>query len=450
MKSEEHAGRTIQRELNRQYPMLVGSPGGIYVTDDSGKTLLDAAAGVGVLSLGYDVPEIVHAMATQASKLPYVHALRFGSEPAQELASELARLTPDGLDNFSFCSGGSEAVETAMKIARQYHLEVGQATRFRFIGRWQSFHGNTIATQSVGGHLARRTRHAPLLIDFPHVEAPDCYRCESEQDHRDCVQGHEDALRLAIERAGPETVAGIVLEVVTGASSGAHVPPAGYLEAVRRVCDDYGVLMIVDEVYTAFGRTGREFASDHWGVLPDIITMGKGMSAGFAPMGGVAVSNRLIQAFASNSGIIEHNFTFAAHPVSCSAAIAAIGLMREKQVTKRAGERGEELKRSLGSLTEFPSVGDVRGLGLMVGVEFVQCRDSKEPYPRSVGFASRVAEECYRNNLIVYPGSGSIDGIHGDHLLLTPPLIISTTEIEELSNRLYDSIKTVTDSVARR
>ena len=315
-------GRAVQPELRRAYPRLVAAEG-VEVIDDRGRRLLDAVAGVGVMTLGHTVPEIVEAMRQQAERLPFVHAMQFSADAPQELAAELSLLSPPEIPNFFFCSGGSEAMESALKIARQYHLERGEPARYRFIGRWQSFHGNTLASQAIGGHILRRRRHLPLLLEFPHIDPPNCYRDHSGGEHIDCFRRYADLLRTCIERTGPEMVAGFVMETITGATTGALVPPPGYLERIRGICDEYGILLILDEVYTAIGRSGRNYAFEHWGVLPDIVIMSKGIGGGFVPIGAVGISRQVLDAFLTGSGILEHNFTFASHPVACAGATAA-------------------------------------------------------------------------------------------------------------------------------
>jgi adenosylmethionine-8-amino-7-oxononanoate aminotransferase len=424
-------GRVLQPDLNGSYRRLVSGKG-VEVTDDRGRTLLDAAAGVGVLSLGYDVPEIVDAMNEQARRLPFVHALRFGVDSAQDLAEELAAAAPDSITRFFLCSGGSEAVESALKIARQYHVERGEPARFKFIGRWQSFHGNTLATQAVGGHLARRRRHLPLLMEFPKIESPDCYRC-SETDHARCGERYAEMLRTAIERAGPETVAAFVMETVTGATTASHVPPPGYLSRIRKICDEYGILLILDEVFTAIGRTGSNFAFEQWDVLPDIVVMGKAIAAGFGPIGVVGIQDRIVAAFEDGSGRVEHNFTFASHPVVCAGAAVAVRLVRERKLVTRAREVGEVLMRELQKLEGLASIGDIRGRGLMIGVEFVSDRVSKAAHEPQVHFAQRIADSCYELGLIVYPGSGTMDGLRGDHLLLCPPLVLTDDDARRIA-----------------
>ena len=429
--STARSGRVLQPELNGAYRRLVRGKG-VEVVDDQGRTLLDAAAGVGVLSLGYDVPEIVDAMTEQARRLPFVHALRFGVDSAQTLAEELAAATPDPITRFFLCSGGSEAVESALKIARQYHVERGEVARYKFIGRWQSFHGNTLATQAVGGHLARRRRHLPLLMEFPKIESPDCYRC-GESDHGRCGERYAEMLRTAIERAGAETVAAFVMETVTGATTAGHVPPPGYLSRVRQICDEYGILLILDEVFTAIGRTGSNFAFEQWDVLPDIVVMGKAIAAGFGPIGVVGIHDRVAGAFENGSGRLEHNFTFASHPVVCAGAAVAVRLVRERKLATRARKVGEVLMGELRKLEGFGCIGDVRGRGLMIGVEFVSDRASKAPHAPQVRFAQRVADSCYELGLIVYPGSGTMDGLRGDHLLLCPPLVLTDDDARRIA-----------------
>lgn len=431
--------RALRPEFRRQYHRLISGQG-LDVTDDHGHRLLDAVAGNSCLVLGYNVPEIVEAVAEQGGRLPYVHAMQFAADPPQRLAEELALATPPEIRSFFFCSGGSEAVESALKIARQYHLERGEPTRYKFIGRWQSFHGNTIATQSVGGHLARRRRHLPLLIEFPHIEAPNCYRCQ-EEDHTRCGVRYAEMLRTAIERAGPETVAGFILETVTGATSAAICPPPGYLSRVRQICDEFGILMISDEVFTAVGRTGRNFAFEHWGVIPDLVIMGKIIAAGFAPIGVVGLHDRVAEAFDSGSGVMEHNFTFASHPMVCAAATVAMRLVRERHLVERAATMGERLMGELQALRDLPSIGDIRGKGLLIGVEFVQDAASKEPYEPSVGFARRVTAACYDLGLIVYPGTGTVDGIRGDHVLICPAFTLSDENARAIARLLGEGVR---------
>jgi adenosylmethionine-8-amino-7-oxononanoate aminotransferase len=414
---------------------------GAEVIDSRGHRLLDAAAGVGVLALGYSVPEIVEAMSAQAARLPYVHAIQFTTEVMAEFATELASICPTEISAFFVCCGGSEAMESALKIARQYQLERGQGTRSQFIGRWQSFHGNTLATQAVGGHLARRARHMPLLLPFPHIETPNCYRCGSTSDHADCGARFAEYLRIAIERAGPENVAGFVMETIGGSTMGAVVPPEGYLERVREICDEYGVLLILDEVFTAIGRTGKNLALEHWGVVPDLVVMGKGVAAGFAPIGVVGARDEVVRAFESGSGMLEHNFTFAGDPIVCAAGVTAIRLMAERGVTAHAEQAGRSLRNALDELLDTTvTVGDVRGKGLLLGIEFVQNRRSKTPFPREVGFARRVTAKAYENGLVVYPGTGTVDGGVGDHLTLCPPLVITEEQVRQIASRLGDAI----------
>ena len=426
--------RVLQPEVRRQYHRLVTGHG-LEAVDDEGHRLLDAVAGNACLVFGFDAPEVVEAVAEQSRRLPYVHAMQFSADPPQWLASELAQATPPAIRSFFFCSGGSEAVESALKIARQYQLERGQPARYRFIGRWQSFHGNTIATQSIGGHLGRRRRHLPLLIDFPHVEAPNCYRC-GETDHKVCGERYAEMLRTTIERAGPETVAGFVLETVTGATSAAICPPPGYLPRVRKICDEYDILMISDEVFTAIGRTGRNFAFEHWDVVPDLVVMGKAIGAGVVPIGVVGVHDRVAEAFVQGSGILEHNFTFASHPAVCAGAATAVRLIRERGLTANAAAMGTVLLQALEPLRDLPAVGDIRGKGLLLGVEFVRNQAAREPFSPSVRFARRVTEACYEVGLIVYPGTGTVDGIRGDHVVLAPALVLREEQAGQIAKRL--------------
>ncbi len=433
----------LQPDLRKDYPRLLRGEG-VEVIDSSGHRLLDAAAGVGVLALGYSVPEIVDAMSAQAYRLPYVHAMQFTTDVVTEFAAELASVCPNEISDFFVCCGGSEAMESALKIARQYHVERGQGTRYQFIGRWQSFHGNTLATQAVGGHLARRRRHLPLLLPFPHIEPPNCYRCGSMENHADCGIRFAEYLRVAIERAGPESVAGFVMETIGGSTMGAVVPPDNYLRRVREICDEYGVLLILDEVFTAIGRSGTNLALDHWNVVPDLVVMGKGVAAGFVPIGVVGIREGVARAFEQGSGLLEHNFTFASDPIVCAAGAAAIRLMAERDIASHARQAGSWLRDALVPLMDTSDiVGDVRGKGLLIGIEFVQDRDSKTPFPAEARLSRRLTEKAYENGLIVYPGTGTVDGLIGDHVTLCPPLIITEEQTAEIASRLADSIRAV-------
>ena len=419
--------------------MLVGGHGFDLETDD-GHTVLDAASGVGVTALGYDCPRIVEAMTSQARKLQYVHSLRFQTPVQRELADRIVRHTPSPLNSCCFVSGGSEATETAIKFCRQYWVECGRPQKWRVAGRWPSFHGSTIASLSASWHRARRAGHLPLLLDFPHVEAPNSYRgCGHCVGENGCTLQCARELERLLIREDPETIAAFIVEPIVGAAAGAFVPPHEYLAIVREICDRYEILMIADEVITGFGRTGRWFAIDHWQVEPDMILFAKGISAGFAPLGGVVVRDRYVEVMRQGSGRFEHNFTMTGHPVACAAGCAALDELERCDVPTRVSELEGELFDALAGVRERRTVGDVRGKGFLVGIELVADRTTKAPFPSDARAASRIAELAFDQGLLVYPCTGGADG-YGDHLLLMPALTMPRERFGDIGRRLEQAI----------
>ena len=427
----------IGPDLRARAPVFIRGEG-VELIDGAGHRYLDAASGVGVTCLGYGVTEVAEAMRAQAEQLPYLHALRFEAAPAQELADLVAEVTPGDLDQVFFASGGSEANESAIKFARQYWLERGQPERWRVVGRWPSFHGNTLATLSVGWHAARRKRHAPLLLPMPHIEAPNSYRgCGHCRQAESCTLACARELERRILEVGPETVAAFIIEPVVGAAAGALVPPPDYLPMIREICDRYDILLIADEVFTGFGRLGSWFGAQRLGVLPDIIVFAKGISAGYAPLGGFAVRSALVEPLRQGSGRFEHNFTFAGHPVAAAVGTAVIRILRRDRLVERvAALEPYFFERLHQHLDALPIVGDVRGLGLLAGVELVADRRTKQPFPAPAEMAARAARYALGEHVIVYPCSGGIDGEAGDYLLLAPPFVTSEDDLDRMAARL--------------
>jgi adenosylmethionine-8-amino-7-oxononanoate aminotransferase len=458
----------IGPDLRARAPVFVRGEGVELIAAD-GRRYLDAASGVGVTCLGYSAAEVVEAMRAQAERLPYLHALRFEAPPAQQLADLVADVLPGDLDQVFFASGGSEANESAIKFARQYWLERGQPERWRVIGRKPSFHGNTLATLSVGWHAGRRQRHAPLLLPMPHVPAPNVYRgcglCPQGgisqpeaggQQTGCCELACAAELERRILEVGPQTVAAFIAEPVIAAAGGALVPPPGYFTAVRDICDRYGVLLIADEVFTGFGRLGRWAGLERFGVQPDLMVFAKGITAGYAPLGGFAVRGPLLDPFRRGTGRFEHNFTFAGHPVAAAVGVAVVEILRRDRLVERVAETEPWffscLRRHLGDL---PVVGDIRGLGLLAGVELVADRDSKRPFPAAAGTAARATALAMDEGVVVYPCSGGVDGgdgsgdgagrDRGDYLLLAPPFVATEDELEQMVVRLARALGRLTD-----
>lgn len=431
------AGHLIKPDLGTDIPVFVRGEG-VELIDDTGRRYLDAAAGVGVTCLGYGAEEVVEAMRAQAGRLPYLHALRFEAPPARELADLVAAHTPGDLDQIFFVSGGSEANESAFKFVRQYWLERGQPDRWRIVGRKPSFHGNTLATLSAGWHSARRKRHAPLLLRFPHVDTPNPYRgCRHCRAANGCTLACAAELERQILEVGPETVAAFIAEPVVGAAAGSLVPPPGYFPAIREICDRYEVLLIADEVLTGFGRLGTWFGMQRFSVQPDILVFAKGIAGGYAPLGGFAARRPLLEPFLAGSGRYEHNFTFAAHPVAVAAGIAVVQILaRDRLVERVAALEPVFFDRLREHLEGLAIVGDLRGTGLLAGVELVADRVTKRPFPAQARVADRATRYALEEGVIVYPCSGGVNGEDGDYLQLMPPFVTTEVDLGRMAERL--------------
>jgi len=434
----EAGDHLLRPDVNIRSPLFITGEG-IELIDDHGRAYLDAASGVGVTCLGYGVDEIVRAMVDQARELHYVHSLRFETPVIRQLADLIASLAPGDLDQVFFVSGGSEANESAFKFVRQYWLERGQATKWRIIGRWPSFHGNTIATLSAGWHAARRKRHSPLLLNFPHIEAPNSYRgcshCYANGGR--CTLACADELERTIIREGAETIGAFIAEPIIGAAGGASLPRPDYFQRIRQICDANDILFIADEVITGFGRLGRWFGIERFGVQPDIMVFAKGVSAGYAPLAGMIVRSKLVDAFKGGSGRFEHNFTMAGHPIACAAGMAAVSIIKREKLVERVAALESAFFATLHEhLDDVPIVGDVRGLGFLAGVELVADKASKRPFPASQSMSARATGAAMDEGVIVYPCSGGVDGEAGDYLLLMPPFTSSESELTEMSARL--------------
>ncbi len=440
----------LRADLSRPSTTFVRGEG-VELVDQDGRRYLDAAAGVGVACLGYGVTEVADAMRAQAQELSYVHALRFESLPVRELAGLVSGVTPGDLDRVFFVSGGSEANESAFKFARQYWLERGEPERWRVIGRWPSFHGNSLATLAAGWHAIRRKRHAPLLLPFPHVEAPNRYRgCGHCAHAGSCTLGCAEELERRILEVGPGSVAAFVVEPVVGAAAGALTPPDGYFQVVRDICDRYGVLLVADEVFTGFGRLGRWFGVERFDVQPDVLVFAKGVSGGYAPLGGFAVRTGLVEPLVRGSGRFEHNFTYAGHPVAAAAGAAVLKiLIRERLVERVAAHEGPFFDALRAVLCDVGLVGDVRGCGLLAGVELVSDRVTKRPFPARAGVAATAASYAMEEGVIVYPCSGGVDGEDGDYLLLMPPFVSTTDELTEMVTRLGRALQRLSADLTR-
>jgi len=397
---------------------------GIYLFDTSGKRYLDGSSGALVANLGHGRKEIAQVMAEQAGRVAFAHTARFTSAAQEELAARIAAMLPYGLVHTYPVSGGSEAIETAIKLARQYHLERGQPGRFRILTRWASYHGNSLGALAASGHIARRLPYLPLLSPaFSHFDPPR-ETCPGPSAAGECLCLR--SLRATVERGDPSSVAAILLEPVGGSASSALVPHPGYMAAVRRMADEVGALLIADEVMTGFGRTGEILGMSHFQTAPDMVTCAKGLSGGYAPLGAVVTNDRVYQAVAGGSGRFVHGFTYGGHPVACAAGARALAILEEEGLVENAARAGAILRAGLERLRlQHGLIRAVRGLGLMQGLVL-------EPGPVPGALANRLTDTAFARGLIIYPGSGGAEGVGGDHLLVAPPLIIDSSGIDEL------------------
>ncbi len=431
------------RDTKKKMPVIARGEG-IYLWDTEGNKYIDGCSGALVSSIGHGRTEISDAIREAASQVAFVHLSQFTNKYLQQLSAEIASITPGDLNWCYFVSGGSEAADTAIKMARQYHMERGQPSRYKVIGRWQAFHGNTIGAMSVGGHTARRKMYAPLLLDFPHAVPGYCYRCPYGLSHPACSLACADDVERIILQEGPENIAAFMCEIVSGASAPGVHPPAEYYKKIRKVCDAYGVLFIADEVMTGFGRTGEYFACEHYDVLPDMIICAKGMSAGYAPIGAVIASERVYQAFNQGSGRFIHGYTYGGNPVSAAASLRVISFLKEHGVLENVKSVGNYLKDRLSALaSEHPIIGDVRGLGLMQGVELVACKETRQPFPQQLEVTNRLKAVAFKRGLLVYPGAGCVNGRDGDAILIAPPLTITVKEVDELLEVFEEALSVV-------
>jgi len=423
---------------------MVERGSGVYLYDTAGRRYLDGSGGAIVVNIGHGVREVADAMAQQAAQVAYAHPTMFTSRPAEAYAEALAKVVPLPAARFFFLCSGSEAVETAIKLARQAHVECGRSGRYLVIARWQSYHGATLGALSATGKPKMRGPFHPLLPEMVHIPPPYCYRCPFGSTYPDCSVRCADALEEEIKRVGPDNVAAFIAEPVSGATLGAAVPPAGYWPRIREICDRYDVSLIADEVMTGFGRTGRWFAFQHWGVMPDLIAMSKGASGGYCPLCITAARGDLVDAIMSGSGDFVHGGTFSHHAVSTAAGLATLRYLQAHDLVAEAARKGQLMEEKLRrGLADLPCVGDVRGIGLMWGVELVTDRATKAPFPPEDHLAYQVADAAFARGLIVYPGSGCVDGVAGDHLTLGPPLVISEEQIDELVMLLRKAIQVV-------
>lgn len=430
----------IKPELNKEYP-VVSYGKGIYLYDTEGNQYIDACSGAVTASIGHGVGEISRVMMEQADKVAFSYRAQFTNEPAERLALKLSEWAPADLNQVFFVNSGSEATETAMKIAIQYWQEQGKGTKTRVLSRWMSYHGITMGALSMSGHTARRKRFAPLLEDYPVASPPHCYRCPFASSYPTCNMLCARELENAILRIGPEYIAAFIAEPVIGASGGAIVPPPDYYKEIREICDRYDILFIADEVMTGIGRTGKRFAMEHWDVVPDIIATGKGLSAGYAPISATIASDRIIDVIKQGSGLVMSGHTYSGNPLSSAVALAVMEYIEKHELIENAARIGEYLLDQLHTLAQrHPIVGDVRGLGLMCGIELVSNAQTRIPFAQEKKVTMRLVEKAFSKGLIIYAASGALEGHSGDAILLAPPLTVKKEEIDRIIEILDETM----------
>ena len=441
MDADARVTHVWHRHLRRTPPVAVAGAG-MYLTDASGKRYLDACGGAAVSCLGHGHPDVIAAMHAQIDKLAYAHTSFFTTEVAETLADELVRTGPAGTSHVYFVSGGSEAVEAALKMARQYFVEIGEPERAHFVARRQSYHGNTLGALAVGGNAWRRREFAPLLIDVTHVSPCYPYRDRREGETPEAYGRRlADELDAAIVAAGPKRVIAFVAETVGGATAGVLTAVPGYFRAVREVCDRHGVLLILDEVMCGMGRTGTLHACEQEGVEPDLVAIAKGLGGGYQPIGAVLAQRRIVDAMSHGSGFFQHGHTYLGHPVACAAALAVQRVIARDGLLGRVRTLGASLERKLADrFRDHPHVGDVRGRGLFRGVELVRDRASRSPFDPARQTHARVKREGMARGLMTYPMGGTIDGVHGDHIVLAPPYIAEESHLDEIVDKLEEAI----------
>ncbi|ARI75839.1 aspartate aminotransferase family protein [Halobacillus mangrovi] len=420
---------------------------GVFIYDKRGKKYLDGSSGAVTSSIGHAVPEIIEVIYEQAKKISFVYRSQFTTEPAEKLAEKLNQLVFGEEDEYFsfFVNSGSEATETALKIAIQYWQEKGNFRKNKVISRWSSYHGITMGALSMSGHIGRRERFVSLLERLPTISSPNCYRCPFNQKYPSCQLMCANELETAIRREGADNIAAFIAEPIVGAAGGVIVPPEGYYQMVREICNDHDILFIADEVMTGIGRTGKMFAMEHWGVKPDIIALGKGMSAGYTPMAATLASGKVMKPILAGSASVMSGHTYSANPQSAAVALAVINYIEKNDLVQKSEVSGNYLMNLLKEVAvKYPIIGDIRGKGLMIGVEFVSNILTKHPFQKELSLTSKLVETARDKGLLIYPATAGIEGGGGDAVIIAPPINITKQEVDLLVNlfeKMVDEIQ---------
>jgi adenosylmethionine-8-amino-7-oxononanoate aminotransferase len=436
-------GHVFYRRMDYPRPMIARGEG-VYLFDTGGRRYLDASGGPVLVNIGHGVEEVVEAMAAQGRQVAYIHATMFTSQAIEDYSNALAEVVPLPDPRFFYLCSGSEATETAIKFARQVQVDRGEAGRYLIISRWRSYHGTTLGTLAISGRPGLRSLYLPMMHDMPHIPPPYCYRCPFGLEHPSCGIACAIALEDQIKILGADTVAAFIAEPISGASLAAAVPPPEYWPLVREICDRYRLLLIDDEVMTGFGRAGRWFAIETWGVTPDVMTMAKGAAGGYWPLSITAVKREHVEVMRQGRGDFSHGGTFSHHAMGAAAGLATLRYIQEHDLIAASASKGGQLKAKLqAALGDHPHVGDIRGQGLMLGLEFVSDRATKEPFPAKARLARRLGDAAFERGLIIYPSQGTVDGVNGDHTMIAPPFIITEEQMNDLVALLVEALEAV-------
>ncbi|MGA1848329.1 MAG: aspartate aminotransferase family protein [Thermoplasmatota archaeon] len=433
-------GHIFYRDLAKHY-IMIDSAEGIYLKDKDGRKIIDGASGAAVVCLGHGNQRVIDALKAQADRVAFTHMSTFTTEPLLRLSAELVKLAPRRLNRVYFASGGSEAVETSLKLARQFHIANGNMQKYKVISRTTSYHGATIGALSMTGHYPRRKHYQPLLAQFPRISTPYCWRCPFQKTPQSCEFECAYDLERAIVTEDPENISAFIAEPIIGASAPAVAPPRGYYRIIKRICQKYDILFIADEVMTGYGRTGKFFAMEHFEVFPDMIALSKGISSGYTPLGALIIDQKVFDVIKdSKESAFIHGHTFAGNPLSAAVGLEVLRIIEEEKLVERVARLGKYFFKGLRSLKRHPMVGDVRCYGLLAGIEFVKDRKTRKPYPAEYRLGARLQKICLDNGLYVYPGrvSSIVDG--GDHILLAPPFTIEKNELDMIIEILDRSI----------
>lgn len=432
-------------------PVVADKGEGVFIFDEAGKKYLDGSCGAMTAGLGHNNKKIIEAMKKQLDSLAFVYRSQFTSKPLEDLCDSISKLAPGNLDHVSLANSGSEAAELAMKLAYSYWTVKGKPSKTKIISRWSSYHGSTVGALSMSGNAGRRKEYYPYLSDYPLLELPYCYRCPYEKTYPECDLFCGRYLETLINRIGKDNISAVIFEPITGASGAGISPPDDYFPLMEKICRENEILLIMDEVITGFGRTGDYFASKHWGLEPDMIVFGKGITGGYFPLSGVIASDEIYKALEEKGMKFSTGHTYGGNPLACATGLATLEYIQEEDIPRRAREKGEILEKGLVEMKNRQSlIGDVRGRGLLWGLELVDNRaganskpEDKKLFRPGDGITAKLVEACFNNGLIVYPSNGFMDGIHGDSILISPPMVINEEEIKLLLELLEKSLKEI-------